>query len=261
MIPWTLLLDIMVAASLLMVILWVIAYRTSDAGIVDVGWAFGMAGTALYLGLFGQGEALRRILVTTLISIWALRLGGYLLINRVLGESCQEDGRYQQMRAALGRKAHWGFFLFFQVQALFILLFAIPLLIPFSNPAPLDLADWIGAGIWAIAVWGESRADWQLANFRENPNNRGKTCQEGLWRYSRHPNYFFEWLHWFAYPFLSWGAPYFWVVCLAPLMMLVFLIKITGIPFTEKQALQNRADYADYQKTTSMFIPWFPKRS
>ncbi len=259
MIPTTALFWIGIAASLLMIGLWWIQWRTNDAGVVDVGWALGLGVAIVVMGMVADGNAGRRWLVVILGATWAIRLGVYLGVNRVL-HATQEDGRYQRMREAMGAYAQAGFFLFFQVQALFILLFLLPLTIPLLNPTPLwTVFDWIGIAIWIIAVGGEALADRQLAHFRSKPNNRGKTCRVGLWRYSRHPNYFFEWVHWLAYPFLSVNAPHFWVVCLAPVVMYVFLMKITGVPFTEQQSLSHRPDYADYQKSTNMFFPWFPK--
>ena len=261
MLAWNVLWHIGIATSGAMLILWLIQLKTSDAGIVDVGWSFGLAATAFYLAIVGEGDLVRRIVVALLVGVWALRLGLYLLFNRILGEHRKEDGRYQRMRESLGQWAGLGFFAFFQVQALFVVLFALPLLVPFANPNPMGtIYDWLGILVWLAAVGGEGLADHQLARFRENPENRGKTCQVGLWRYSRHPNYFFEWVHWFAYIFFSVGTPYFWMVCLAPLVMIFFLLKVTGVPFTEQQALANRPDYAEYQKTTPMFFPWFPKR-
>ena len=112
-----------------------------------------------------------------------------------------------------------------------------------------------------MAVLGETIADRQLARFRADPENRGKTCNQGLWRYSRHPNYFFEWIHWFAYIFLAVGSPHWWLALLGPLVMAVFLLKITGIPYTELQSLKSKGEsYREYQRTTSAFIPWFPKK-
>ncbi|MGH8164637.1 MAG: DUF1295 domain-containing protein, partial [Rhodanobacteraceae bacterium] len=113
-----------------------------------------------------------------------------------------------------------------------------------------------------LSVFGETIADRQLARFRANPANDGKTCREGLWRYSRHPNYFFEWLHWFAYVALAIGSPLWWLALAGPVVMFVFLRFISGIPYTEAQALRTRGDdYRAYQHDTSMLFPWFPKHS
>lgn len=108
---------------------------------------------------------------------------------------------------------------------------------------------------------GVALADWQLARFKSQADSRGKTCRAGLWRYSRHPNYFFEWLHWCAYLLLALGGPYSWLAAITPLVLLYFLLFVTGIPPTEKQALASRGDdYRDYQRTTSPFVPWFPRK-
>jgi len=120
----------------------------------------------------------------------------------------------------------------------------------------------IAVVVWLIAVMGEGMADSQLAAHRMDPANRGKTCRSGLWRYSRHPNYFFEFLHWFTYVFLSIGMGTGWVAVslIGPALMLAFLYRVTGIPYTEAQALRTRgADYAEYQRTTSPFVPLPPK--
>jgi len=103
-------------------------------------------------------------------------------------------------------------------------------------------------------------ADQQLARFRADPSNKGQVCDVGLWHYSRHPNYFFEWLHWFSYPLIAFGTPLSWIAWLGPVVMLIFLYRITGIPYTEKQALKSRGDaYRRYQETTSPFVPWKKK--
>ena len=111
-----------------------------------------------------------------------------------------------------------------------------------------------------LAVCGETVADRQLTRFRANPAHRGLTCRAGLWRYSRHPNYFFEWLHWFAYPALAAGSPRWLLAWLGPLVMFVFLRFLSGVPWAEAQALRTRGeDYRDYQHRTPMFFPWFPR--
>ncbi len=246
--------------SLVMFILWIIERATKDASIVDVGWAYGLGFTALGYGYFANGDEIRRGLIAILAGAWSLRLGTYLLNNRVIGKS--EDARYVELRDKWGRKAGRNFFLFFQFQALLVVAFSIPywVVAEASWNNELRWQDYVGIGIWAVSVLGESIADRQLAQFREDPASKGKTCQRGLWRYSRHPNYFFEWLHWWGYVFIAWNAPYWGLSLLGPALMFYFLFKITGIPPTEARALKSRSDYKTYQERTSMFFPWFPKK-
>ena len=152
--------------------------------------------------------------------------------------------------------------MFFQAQALLAIVLALPFFLAARRTDPgISGFEVAGLLIWVAGVAGESLADHQLARFKSDPANRGKTCRAGLWRYSRHPNYFFEWLHWWAYAALAVGSVFWWIPVAAPLVMLYFLLKVTGIPPTEAQALASRGDdYREYQRTTSAFIPWFPKK-
>ena len=165
------------------------------------------------------------------------------------------------MRRKWGEKADTYLLLFFQFQALLVPLFSLPLIVVAHNESPgLTGFDILGILIFLTAVIGEGIADRQLGRFRSDPANKGKTCRQGLWRYSRHPNYFFEWIHWWAYVAFGAGSPYFWITLMGPLLMWIFLFRITGIPATEEQAIASRGDdYRDYQRTTSRFFPWFPK--
>jgi steroid 5-alpha reductase family enzyme len=156
------------------------------------------------------------------------------------------------------------FLLFFQAQALAAAVFALPFLAAASVAPPLPVgAAVLAVLVWAVAVGGEGLADRQLAAWRADPANRGRTCRRGLWAWSRHPNYFFEWLGWFTWPLLAWGEP--WAVAVALLgsaLMLATLLRGTGIPYTEQQALASRGDdYRRYQAEVSMFVPWPPKES
>ncbi|MCB1019526.1 MAG: DUF1295 domain-containing protein [Acidobacteria bacterium] len=254
---WALLLTGWIAAALAMTAMWLLQRRTGDAGIVDVAWA---AGVGLLSGWFAYGaDGLpeRRWLIAALATIWAGRLAGYLLV-RVF--RMPEDGRYTQMREEWGDRTQRNLFWFFQVQASWSVLFAAPMLIAAYNGKALGGWDAAGVAVWLSALTGEAIADRQLHRFRENPANKGKVCRDGLWRYSRHPNYFFEWVHWWAYVLLAWGAPQPWLSLIGPAAMLVFLFKITGIPPTEKRALESRGEaYREYQRTTSAFFPWRPK--
>ena len=124
----------------------------------------------------------------------------------------------------------------------------------------VGLAEWLGCALWLVALGGETLADRQLAAFKDDPANRGKVCDSGLWRYSRHPNYFFEWLVWVSFFLFALPSPWGWTTIFAPALMLFFLLRVTGIPYTEQQSLRSKGDaYRAYQRVTSPFIPWFPK--
>ncbi|HET6604381.1 MAG TPA: DUF1295 domain-containing protein [Xanthomonadaceae bacterium] len=255
---WPLVLHLAVGI-VVMTAAWELQRRTRNAGYVDVAWAALMAVAALLYGAVAAGPGLQRLLVAMLAGIWAMRLVLHLLA-RVLSEA--EDGRYRQLRT------HWAgsqrrFFWFFQAQALIATLMSVPFLVAASNQVPAsDTWTHAAVAVWILALVGESLADRQLARFRAAPENRAKVCRIGLWRYSRHPNYFFEWLHWFCYVLLSVGSPWWWVsLLLGPVLMGAALLWGTGIPYTEAQALRTRGEaYRRYQRETSAFFPWFPAR-
>ncbi len=247
------------AMALVMLLFYFVQRRTRNAGIVDFVWASGVGTLAVFYAAASTGDVGRRVLLAALAGIWSLRLAVYLLFDRILGRP--EDGRYKMLRQHWGDRASVYFLAFFQMQAIWAVMFSIPFIPVVYRQDALGMPDLLGVGVWLIAVGGETLADRQLARFRADPQNRGKTCRAGLWRYSRHPNYFFEWIHWFSYVCLGIGAPYGWVTLMGPVVMLLFLYKVTGIPYTEKHAVQSRGDdYRHYQQTTSPFIPWFPKR-
>lgn len=255
--PWLTLVVVWVAAAIAMTLAWRWQRARDNAGIVDVVWAAGVGGAAVLAAAMGEGAALPRILLAVLGALWGARLAVHLW-KRVRCED--EDGRYAYLRA------HWNgdqrkFFLFFQAQAVLIVLFSLPFVAVAANPTD---APWLlGAiAVWLISVGGEAVADRQLADFRADPANKGRTCRDGLWRYSRHPNYFFEWVHWLTYVVLAAGSPLWWLALAGPLVMYVFLRYVSGIPYTEQQALRSRGDdYRDYQRSTPMLFPWFPKDS
>jgi len=250
--------EVWLVASVAMLIVWWIQRRTGNAGFVDVAWAALLGVAALYYGLVADGAFLPRLLVALLAATWGFRLALHLL-HRVLNEA--EDGRYAFLRT------HWNgdqrkFFAFFQAQALAVVLFSVPFAVAANNPVE-SFGPWTALGlvIWITSLAGESIADLQLSRFRANARNRGTTCRVGFWRYSRHPNYFFECLHWFSYVCLAIGAPYGWLALFGPVLMWVSLRWVSGVPFVEAQALRSRGDdYREYQRTTNAIIPWFPKR-
>ncbi|MEP6632626.1 MAG: DUF1295 domain-containing protein [Luteimonas sp.] len=256
---WMLALAIWALSALAMVGMWSFSMRVRNIGYVDVAWAGLMALAALLAGGLSQGATLVRALTALGGAVWGARLCLHLL-HRVLHEP--EDGRYQALRAEWKGSA-WRYFAFFQLQALVVALFSLPLLAAAANPLA-QVNSWIIAGVvvWLLAVGGEALADAQLSAHRADPANKGKTCRAGLWSWSRHPNYFFEWLHWFTYVLLGVSSPYFWLTWLGPIVMFAFLYRVSGIPWTEKQALRSRGeDYKRYQQEVSAFFPWPPRRA
>lgn len=255
---WLQLGGLWVLAIVMMLLGWQWQRRHRNAGIVDVLWSTGIGVGALWFAAFGDGAVAPRLTLALLGSLWSGRLAIHLW-SRVRGEA--EDGRYRNLRE------HWHgdqtrFFLLFQFQAALIVLFALPFMAVARSPQPFGAWTLAAIAIWLLGVGGESIADRQLARYRADPANHGRTCRQGLWRYSRHPNYFFEWLHWFAYVCLAHGSPMAWLAWSGPLLMYAFLRWISGIPYTEKQALRTRGDdYRAYQRSTPMLIPWFPKRT
>ncbi len=239
-------------------VLWLFEEKRRDAGIVDVGWAASLGLLAILYASFLDAPLARRLFVAALACAWSFRLAIYLGA-RIRGRP--EDRRYAALRKDWGESASSKFFRFYEFQAATVVILSLPVLVAMLNPAPRPLLDALAAALLLVSVGGESVADVQLARFRRRPDSAKRTCREGLWRYSRHPNYFFEWLHWWVYVLLAVGSPWLWVTLIAPAMMLYVLLRLTGIPATEQQALASRGeDYREYQRTTSAFVPWFPRK-
>ena len=248
-----------VAAALQMA-LWLVAERTINAGIVDVGWA---ASFALVVGLFAiraTTPATAWAPLAIVVVAWSMRLAGYLVSRGAA--SPPEEGRYNHLRASWEPHASRRFFVFFQAQAAMTGVLSTAMVVPFVVE-PWD-GGWlraIGATIAAIGVIGEATADAQLQRFKAT--NPGKLCDVGLWAYSRHPNYFFEWCVWLGYAvygvaFAPWGL----IALFGQALIFGSIWGVTGIPPTENQAIRSKGDaYREYQKRVSVFVPLPPKRS
>jgi steroid 5-alpha reductase family enzyme len=244
----------------MMMLLWLIHLATKNAAIVDVGWAAGLGVLGIYYAVACPGYPARKWAIASMAAIWGFRLAAYLLFARVIGQP--EEGRYVQLRREWKTNISLRFLFFFEFQAALDVVLSLPFLLACLDlRAPLGILEKAGSGIWLVAMIGEAVADLQLSAFKKNPKNKGKTCRAGLWNYSRHPNYFFEWLIWVGYATFAMGSPWGWVGLLSPALILYFLLGVTGIPATEAQALRSRGDeYREYQRTTSAFVPWFPKK-
>jgi steroid 5-alpha reductase family enzyme len=253
---------IAVAASVLMARAWAVQQRTGNTGWVDTIWTFSLGLTGAGSALWPVGGAVpttRQWLVAALVAIWSLRLGSHIAARTA---KITDDPRYAAFAKEWGVDSPRKMFIFLQNQGFgsIPLVFSIFVAARFPSDA-LRLQDILGALILFIGIAGEALADAQLKRFRENPANKGRVCDVGLWRWSRHPNYFFEWFGWLAYPVISSDYPWDWATLLAPIFMYWILVYVTGIPPLEAQMLRSRGErYRDYQTRTSMFFLLPPQK-
>jgi steroid 5-alpha reductase family enzyme len=221
-----------------MTILWAVSLIRKDASIVDIFWGLGFVlVTAVYFRL-ASGFAPRKFLLLALVAIWGARLTIHIM-SRNLGKG--EDRRYQAFRSANPRTT--------------------PLLAAQTSTLPdrLTVFDVAGVALWAAGLLFEAVGDWQLARFRSDPDNNGKVLQTGLWRYSRHPNYFGEALLWWGYYFITFGVGGYWTIY-SPVLMTMLLLRVSGVTLLEKSLTTSKPGYSEYVRTTSAFIPWFPRK-
>lgn len=242
---------------------WALQRWTGNAGWVDAVWSFalGLAGVILALVPGLPAPTLRQVVVACLVAAWSLRLGLHIAERSAHGP---EDARYTALRRDWGPRFQTRMFLFLQIQAAAATLLALSMMLAAHNPAPFPRPlDLLAIGVLAVSIGGEGLADIQMRHFRSSPANRGQVCDTGLWAWSRHPNYFFEWLGWVAYPLLAidpgrfdWG----WLALSGPAFMYWLLVHVSGIPLLEQQMLQSRGDrFRDYQARVSAFFPLPPK--
>jgi steroid 5-alpha reductase family enzyme len=254
------------ALSILMALAWVVQQRTGNSGWVDTIWTFAVglvgAGGALW-PVTGNAPNARQWLVAALVAIWSLRLGLHIAARSA---AITDDPRYAAFAREWGVNSARRMFTFLQNQAFgsIPLVFAIFVAAHFPQ-ASLRVQDYVGALILLIGIAGEALADAQLRSFRSKSDNKGRVCDVGLWRWSRHPNYFFEWFCWLAYPVIALSPDYHWnhpwglASLLAPVFMYWILVYVTGIPPLEEQMLRSRGDrYRAYQARTSKFFPLPP---
>ena len=242
---------------------WLVQRRTRNAGWVDAIWSFalGLAGLTYALApIPGHAwPAPRQIIVAAVIAIWSLRLGLHLAKRAY--RATREDSRYARFRVEWGAHFERRMFWFLELQAAAAMLLAPAVLIAARNPSALGLMDMLAIVVATIALVGEALADRQLRDFKRDPSRRSGICDRGFWRWSRHPNYFFEWLSWLAYPLfaIDFSGTYFWgwLGFGAPALIYYLLVHVSGIPPLEQEMLRTRgAAYRDYQARTRAFFPW-----
>lgn len=257
----TLLALALLLAAGLMTAAFALARRIDNYSVVDVAWSLAFTPLALLYAALGAGWGPRRAVVAALTGAWSLRLGLHLWA-RIAAHHPREDGRYVELRRRWAPAPATRFFVFFQAQGLLNVLLSLPVLLACSNASPaFSAVELAGVAVFVVALGGEALADAQLRRFKAVPGNAGLVCDVGLWSWSRHPNYFFEWLVWCGFFLLALPAPWGWTSAFAPLLMLWFLLRVTGIPATEEQSLRTKGEaYREYQRSTSPFFPLPPRR-
>ena len=236
---------------------WLVSMLKRDVSIVDSLWSmmFLLAAVTYDLTLSDSGP--RASLTLVLVAVWALRLFGYITW-RNWGE--EEDRRYQQIRANNQPNFELkSLFIVFVLQGVIAWIVSLPLIIAIGSPAPLGMLDYLGIGLWAFGMLFEAGGDFQLARFKADPDNSGKVMDRGLWRYTRHPNYFGNACIWWGFGLLAVSAGHWWVL-LSPVLMTFLLLKVSGVSLLEQDIGERRPAYADYVARTSAFLPLPPRR-
>ncbi len=247
---------IAIGLSLAMTAAWAVQRRTGASGWIDTIWSFavGLGGVAAIVISAGTPE--RRLAAFLLIAIWSIRLGSHIG-SRTRGGG--EDPRYAKLVEEWGKNAAKRLFMFLQIQALAGLILVVAIYLAASNTATFPrIFDIVAIGLALTALAGEAISDRQLARFRRKPEAKTEICEEGFWRYSRHPNYFFEWLYWCAWPLLALTgpSPFAWAALLAPVLMYWLLVHASGIPPLEDHMLRSRGEkFRALQRRVNAFFP------
>jgi len=241
-------------------VLWLVSLRVKNASIVDPFWGILFLIAALVYSILAEnGFQDRKILLLVLVAVWSLRLSIYLgWRNRGKGE----DFRYVKWREQHGSRWWWrSFWQVFVLQGMLAWIISIPLLAAMAGESPdhLTIVDGLAVIVWMVGFFFEAVGDFQLARFKANPANKGKVLNTGVWRYTRHPNYFGDAAQWWGYYLGALAAGGFWTIY-APVLMTLLLLRVSGVALLEKTLTQTKPQYQEYIDTTPAFFPWFPKK-
>jgi steroid 5-alpha reductase family enzyme len=244
----------------MMTFVWLISLALKNSSIVDIVWGTGFVITNWFYFLFTpNGVLLRQWLIGLLVTIWGLRLSLHIL-RRNLGKP--EDYRYQDWRKEAGTKWWWySFFKVFALQGGLIWVISAPLLAAQIGEQPDSLIwlDFLAVLVWVIGFFFEAAGDWQLARFKANPMNKGKLLTSGLWRYTRHPNYFGDATQWWGFYFIALAVGGYWTI-FSPVLMTFFLRNVSGVTMLEKTLVITKPGYKEYIESTNAFFPWIPRK-
>lgn len=238
---------------------WWFGGKIKNYSLVDAMWAFWIGLAGVIYSFFGTGDLDKRIAAGSMTAIWGFRLS-YYLQKRIRKHHPEEDLRYQKLREVWEGRVSSAFFWFFQAQAISVLLLALPYFLISRDSSPWGVFETIGFTIAVIGISGEILADHQMSEFKSRDTRSSSVCRNGLWKYSRHPNYFFEMVIWIGIYLFACGSAWGWTTFFAPATVTFLLLKVTGIPPTEASAVKRKgAAYREYQRSTSPFIPLPPK--
>jgi steroid 5-alpha reductase family enzyme len=236
---------------------WLLSVSKRSVSIVDSLWSLLFLIAAVSYAVAAPQLMPRAIGVLILVAVWALRLSLYIT-RRNWG--CAEDRRYQAIRAR--NEPHFALkslYLVFGLQAVLAWIVSLPLYAAITTSSPLGILDLAGCLLWLLGFCFEAVGDWQLARFKADPANRGRVLSRGLWRYTRHPNYFGECVLWWGFYLIALAAGGWWSIA-GPMLMSALLLRVSGVTLLEKDIGDRRPAYTDYRRRTNAFIPGPPKR-
>jgi steroid 5-alpha reductase family enzyme len=245
-----------IAIVVLMVGAWLVSLPLRDASIVDIVWGLGFVAVAWVSWIRGDGGS-RGTLMLVMVTIWGLRLASYLAW-RNLGKG--EDFRYQAMRRRIGPAFPWvSLATVFGLQGVLTWIVSLPLPVAMADPGDISALAVIGTGLWAIGLFFETVGDAQLARFKADPRSEGRVMDRGLWRYTRHPNYFGDFCVWWGIWLVALGAPHGWLTIIGPIVMSTLLLRVSGVALLERSIGRRRPGYEEYVRRTSAFLPRPPR--
>ena len=245
------------ATCTIMLLLWLVSIGLRDVSIIDAYWGFGFVVIAWIVFVLSGDVTPRKVLLVVVATLWGLRLTAYLA-RRKFG--APEDYRYRAMREQTGPR-FWiaSLWIVFGLQGAIMIVVALPLMTGQLDRSPLGWLDAVGSAVWAVGFAFEAVGDWQLARFKSETHDKNAVLDRGLWRYTRHPNYFGNFMIWWGIFLVSWGTGDAWWTVLSPLLMSFLLVKVSGVALLESSLRVRKAGYAEYVARTSAFFPWPPR--
>jgi len=246
----------LVVVIALMSVVWLASVYLADSSIIDIFWGVGFVlATYFYLITFETSLGAMQWLLLALVSIWGARLSFYIFWRN---KGKPEDPRYQNFRRKYGASYWWqSLFRVYWLQAVLVWIISAPLAVAmFATAQELSFLAIMGTLIWAFGFYFESVGDYQMARFKANHENQGKVMDQGLWGLTRHPNYFGDALQWWGFFVIVLSVNYGWLTIFSPVLMSIFLLKVSGVTLLESELKQRKPEYANYIAKVPAFVPW-----